>query len=181
MARKPREDVEDGLYHVFARGNAKQRVFLDDADRLIYLRLLAKVTNQMSWRCLAYGLMENHLHLLIETPLANLSQGMQRLQSRYARDFNDRHRRVGHVFQGRFGAVRVTSDEQLWTVAAYIARNPVAGGLCARAEDWRWGSYAATIGRLPPQPWLDASRLLSLLGTASGDPVARYIELTLET
>jgi putative transposase len=135
MARKPREDVEDGLYHVFARGNAKQRVFLDDADRLIYLRLLAKVTNQMSWRCLAYGLMENHLHLLIETPLANLSQGMQRLQSRYARDFNDRHRRVGHVFQGRFGAVRVTS----------------------------------------------ASRLLSLLGTASGDPVARYIELTLET
>jgi REP element-mobilizing transposase RayT len=181
MARKPREEVEGGIYHVYARGNAKQRIFLNEADRLIYLRMLAKESKRMRWFCLAYCLMETHLHLLLETPSTNLGLGMQRLQSRYARDFNDRHDRVGHVFQGRYGAVRVTSDEQLWWVAAYIARNPVVGGLCTRAEQWRWSSFAATIGHRRPQPWLSSGRLISMFAASTDNPVGRYIELTVET
>jgi len=181
MARMPRELVEDGIYHAYARGNAKQTIFLDDADYLIYLRMLGKVTNRMSWRCLAYCLMPNHLHLLLETPEANLSQGMHRLQSRYAREFNDRHKRVGHVFQGRYGASRVTTDGQLWMAATYLARNPVAAGLTVRPEEWRWSSYAATIGRRAAQEWLDRDRLIELLAATTDDPLGRYIEATLET
>lgn len=178
MPRKHREDVEGGLHHVFARGNGKQRIFLVDSDRLIYLRMLARVIDRMSWRCLAYCLMENHLHLLIETPLANLSAGMQRLHGRYAQDFNERHSRVGHVFQGRFGAVRVRSDEQLWAVAAYIARNPVAAGLCEFAEEWTWSSHAAMIGVRRAPKWLDIPRLESLLGGTTRDPISALAELT---
>src|SRR4051794_36879762 len=117
--------------------------------------------------------MENHVHLLIKTPEPNLGVGMQRFHGGYAQYLNGRHRRVGHVFQGRYGAVRVKSDEQLWTVAAYVATNPVRAGLCAAAEDWAWSSHADTVsGRAPD--WVDADGLLSYFGAAGGDPIARY-------
>jgi REP element-mobilizing transposase RayT len=125
MARKPREDVADGISHVFARGNDRRVIYRDDSDRQTYLRLLARAVTQFRWGVLAYCLMPNHVHLLIETPLANLGAGMRWLHGLYAREFNDRHGRSGHVFQGRYGSVRVKSDEQLWGVAAYIAMNPV--------------------------------------------------------
>ena len=120
------------------------------------------------WRCLAYCLMDNHVHLLIETPEANLGSGMQWLHGFYAQAYNERHGRVGHVFQGRYGAVRITSDEQLWTVAAYIANNPVEGGLCARPEDWPWSSHAAAILGRPSPDWLDVERLR----TMGSDPLS---------
>jgi putative transposase len=181
MPRKPREDIENGLHHVFAHGIAGQLIFVEDVDRHIYLRMLARVIKRMGWRCLGYCLMGTHLHLLIETPRANLSVGMQRLQSGYAQDFNERRRRLGHLFQGRFGAVRITSDEQLVTVAAYIARNPVEAGLCERAEDWRWSSHAATQGLVTPPPWLDVARLGALLEGWSPRPLPRLGQLVAQT
>lgn len=183
MARKPRENYEDGIYHVFARGNDRQEIFADDTDRLVYLRLLGSVTEAMNWTCLSYCLMRNHVHLLLGTPDANLSNGMQRLHGCYAQAFNARHDRVGHVFQGRYGAKLIATDAQLLATAAYIARNPVAAGLCRRPEDWRWGSYGATVEG-PGPSWLNVASLLEhfgldaaagarqlrLLATAGGDP-----------
>ena len=181
MPRKPREDFEGAMHHVFARGNQKQAIFLDVTDRFVYLRMLAAETRRRGWRCLAYCLMENHIHLLIETPNANLSSGMQRLNSRYAQYFNQRHHRVGHLFQGRFGAVRVSSDAQLWALVGYMARNPVEAGLCERAEDWPWSSYAATAGVRPAQPWLDTPRLISLLEGMTRDPLEGLADLVEQT
>ncbi|HEY8002561.1 MAG TPA: transposase [Solirubrobacterales bacterium] len=177
MPRKPRQNLEGGVYHVYARGNAQSLIFADDADRRIYLRLLGKVVVRQRWRCLAYCLMGNHVHLLLETPCANLSPGMQRLQGRYAQTFNSRHGRSGHVFQGRYGAVRITSDGQLCAAAAYIARNPVEATLCERPEQWRWSSYRAAIQGSPPT-WLDAHRLLSYFGTVDGAARRRYAQMS---
>ena len=177
MARELRENVENGIYHAVARGNRKQAVFLDDADRFIYLGLLGRAVRRMGWRCLGFCLMNNHLHLLIETPLGNLSGGMQWLQSRYAQGFNKRHGEVGHLFQGRYRAVRIMSDEQLWMAAAYVARNPVKAGLCRRAEDWRWSSHAALMGLVTPPAWLDVRRLTSLLEGGTTDPIGLFSEL----
>jgi REP-associated tyrosine transposase len=168
MPRPHREEVEGGVFHVFARGNGKQRIFLDDADRRIYLSALGSVTRRAGWHCLAFCLMNNHLHLLLQTPKANLARGMQRLQSLYAQSFNRRHHRRGHLFEGRYGAVRVKTDAQLWTVVRYLALNPVEAGLCDRPGDWSWSSYGATLGNTAP-PWLDAARLLSIFETAGGD------------
>ena len=123
--------------------------------------------------------MDNHLHLLVETPEANLGSGMQRLHSLYAQIHNERHGRCGHLFQDRFGSVRVLSDEQLWAVVAYVVKNPVKAGLCERPEQWRWSSHAATIGHAPCGP-LDTGRLMSFLGAAGGNPYRRYAELTCE-
>jgi putative transposase len=176
MPRKPREEVEGGVFHVFARGNDRQLVYRDDVDRRRYLAMLAVVVRRKCWRCLAYCLMENHVHLMLETPQANLAAGMRDLHGVYAQAFNARHRRVGHVFQGRYGAVRMRSDEQLWTAAAYVARNPVEAGLCAHADEWPWSSHRAVIGRAAPN-WLDTGRLLSFFEAAGGDPRERYLEL----
>ena len=131
------------------RGNAKQAVYLDDVDRWTYLRLLGLSIRKRRWRCLAYCLMDNHVHLLLETPHAGLAVGMQWLHGVYAQTFNERHGRVGHLFQGRYGSVRVTTDAQLWALLRYVGVNPVEAGLCASPSDWRWRSMAplCRIGR----------------------------------
>jgi putative transposase len=173
VPRKPREEVEGGVFHVFARGNDRRLIYRDDADRRMYLRMLRGTVRTCRWRLLAYCLMENHVHLLVETPEANLGDGMQRMHGLYAREFNGRHRRSGHVFQGRYGAVRIKTDEQLWMVAVYVAMNPVDAGLCSRPEDRPWSSHSAAVADKAPD-WIDVSRLLSHFGSAGGNPRRRY-------
>jgi len=177
MPRKPREEEPGAINHVYARGNDRRVIYLDDLDRQNYLRMLGRVVTRKRWRCLAYCLMENHVHLLLETPEANLGAGMGPFHSLYAQTFNERHGTSGHLFQGRYGATRVLTDEQLWTAAAYIARNPVAAGLCARPEEWAWSSHLAALGR-PSPDWLDTSRLLEFFGRTSAEGRRRYAALT---
>jgi putative transposase len=138
MGRKPRENLPGGIYHVFARGNNRGRIFADDLDRKTYLLILGDVCSRFSWERLGYCLMDNHMHLLLETPEGNLSEGMQRLQNRYAKRFNHRHEKVGHLFGSRFGAVRVKSDEQMIAVTSYVLMNPVEAGLCKEPDLWPW-------------------------------------------
>jgi REP element-mobilizing transposase RayT len=138
MPRKPRQECEGGVFHVYARGNAKSAIFLDDADRLAYLRLLARAVKHRRWALHAYCLMPNHVHLLLGTPQPNLGRGIQQLHGMYARDFNDRHGRSGHLFQGRYGAVLIQDDDQFEVVKAYIRLNPVSAGLCDAPDDWPW-------------------------------------------
>jgi putative transposase len=175
MPRSPRLDCECVLNHVFARGVDKRPVYLDETDRQNYLELLGKVVVQFQWLCLAFCLMQNHVHLLVLTPLGNLSEGVQRLHGQYAQTFNRRHDRRGHLFESRFGAVPVLSDRQLWTVAAYIANNPVEAGLCDRPEFWRWSSFGVALG-LPAPPWLATDELFARFAADGGDGRANYVE-----
>lgn len=176
MPRKPREEVEGGIFHVYARGNDRRLVFLDDVDRRRYLAMLGVVVGRTGWYCLAYCLMDNHVHLLIETPLRNLGVGIQRLHSHYAILFNRRHRTSGHLFQGRYGAVRAVTDAQLYTAAVYIACNPVEAGICDRPEAWEWSSHAVTLGA-HGEPWVADLRLLSYFAPYGGDARERYREM----
>src|SRR4051794_38783584 len=169
MARKPREEAEGAVHHVFNWGNNKQLLYRDDADRAGYLALLALVTVWTGWRCLAYCLMDNHMHLLVETPKANLGVGMQRLHGKYGREFNDRHARSGHLFDDRFKCKRVTDEHHFWTVVRYIAHNPVEAGLCGRPGEWAWSSHASALAGDAPR-WLDLPRLFEYFAGAGGDP-----------
>ncbi len=176
MARKLREEVVDGIHHVWARGNDRQAIYRDERDGLVYLAILAATVREMGWWLMMYCLMNNHLHLLVQTPDANLSVGMQRLHGRYGRKFNDRHGRVGHVFQGRFGNELILDDQQFWTVARYIARNPVEAGLCRMAHEWKWSSHRGVIDGTAPA-WVDRGRLLERFGTMGGEPERVYREV----
>src|SRR5688572_3895200 len=140
MARPIREVVAGGVYHAVARGNRGARIFRDDADYAEYLKLLAGVVRRFRWQVLAYCLMGNHVHLVVETPEPNLPAGMQWLHGKYGRYFNDRHDLFGHVFQGRYKAIRQATDEQLGHVLRYIALNPVEAGLCKHPREYRWSS-----------------------------------------
>jgi putative transposase len=164
MPRSPRAQVPNGIYHVTARGNRRQRIFLETDDHLHFLKLLGAIAHQRRWRCHGYCLMPNHYHLVVETPGADLSAGMQHLNGAYAKAFNERHGVDGHLFQGRFHAVLVESTWHLLEMARYLAINPVAGGLCVHPADWRWGSYAVVVGAAPPRSFVTVDDLLRLFG-----------------
>jgi putative transposase len=179
VPRKPRAEVEAGLFHVYARGNNKRLIFRDDHDRGTYLRILRSTVRHLRWRFLAYCLMDNHVHLLLETREANLGIGMGRLHGSYAQHFNSRHGTSGHLFQGRYGSARITTDEQLWTVAVYIAMNPVEAGLCRYPDDWPWSSHPMVLSESAPD-WIDIPHLLDYFAAAGGDGRRRYAELFLK-
>jgi REP element-mobilizing transposase RayT len=162
MPRAPRQEYEGGIYHVFARGVNRMRTFVDAEDYSRYLSLLAAVVDHHGWRCLAYCLMPNHVHLLIETPRPNLGTGIQWMHGLYAQLFNERHSRIGHLFQGRYRAELVRDAEYLTTVVPYIAMNPVAAVLCAQPADWPWSSHFLVSSGAVPE-WLAHERLLELL------------------
>ncbi len=117
MARPLRIEFAGALYHVTARGNAREDIYRDDADRQQFLRLLWTMANRHDWYCHAYCLMDNHYHLLVETNTPTLSKGMKLLNGTYTQYFNRQHRRVGHVFQGRFKAILVQKDAHLLELA----------------------------------------------------------------
>ncbi len=154
MPRPPRLNLAGATYHVMNRGNRKACVFEDDRDCRQFLNILIQVSNEFMVEVLAGSLMVNHFHLLVTTPLGNLSEFMQQLQGRFAQYYNRRHKRVGHLFGGRFKAPIIENDLHLLTAAAYIFMNPVRAGLVNRMEDWRWSTYAASAGLAPVPPYL---------------------------
>lgn len=142
MARPPRLQVAGGIYHVTSRGNRRQSIYYDDEDRRFFLALQKHVAARYWWCLHAHCLMGNHFHLLVETPIPNLSAGMQRLKSEYAAYFNGRHSFEGHLFQQRFGSRLIESEEYFSEALRYIALNPVRAGLCGHPSEWPWSSFS---------------------------------------
>jgi REP element-mobilizing transposase RayT len=137
-----------------SRGNARQAIFLDDRDRRHFLRCTAAALRRFRVRCHAYCLMPNHFHLILRVADAPLAGPMQQLESAYANRFNSRHRRIGHLFQGRYQALMIEDGGYFRRALRYVARNPVRAGLVADPAEWMWSSYRATADRRVPRRWL---------------------------
>lgn len=137
MARPLRVCVAGGVYHLIARGNARGDVYRDDADRSLFLETLAHTVARFDWICHAYCLMDNHYHLVVETPRANLPAGMRQLNGLYAQRFNRRHDRCGHVFQARYRSILIEKQEHLLTACRYVVLNPVRAGICTDPSQYR--------------------------------------------
>ena len=159
-----RLEFPDAIYHVTARGNARVAIFLDDKDRSLFLDVLAECVNRFGWLCHAYCLMDNHYHVLIETPDGNLSAGMRQLNGIYTQRFNRRHGHVGHVFQGRFKAILVERESYLLELCRYVVLNPVRAKMVQDPAPYAWSSYPAMVGSVPTPQWLHMDWLLSQLG-----------------
>ena len=164
MARPLRLEFPGALYHVTARGNARHAIVLDDQDRQRFLDVLARVVDRFHLLLHAYCLMDNHYHLLVETPEANLSKAMRQLNGVYTQAFNRRHRRVGHVLQGRFKAIVVDRDSYLLELCRYVVLNPVRAKSTRKPETYAWSSYRATAGLAATPPFLAVDWLLSQFG-----------------
>ncbi len=147
MPRAPRINFPDAVYHVTSRGNGRARIFLDDEDRLRFLRQLQDNLQTHAVMLYALVLMDNHFHLLLRTPRANLSQFMQRLNTSYALYARYKHRKPGHQFEARFKAKLVQEESYLLAVTRYIHLNPIKVGRCRRL------SKAERVRRLEAYPW----------------------------
>jgi REP element-mobilizing transposase RayT len=174
MARPLRIQFEGAVYHITSRGNAGQEVFLDDKDRAAFLEVLAEVVGRFGWICHAYCLMSNHYHLLVETPLPNLSKGMQLLNGVYTQRFNRYHKRFGHVLQGRYKAILVERESHLLELARYVVLNPVRARMVRSAKDWPWSSYRATSGQSQVPEFLHIDWILSNFDSRRDRAVSAY-------
>ena len=135
-----REESEWGIYHVTVRGVGRQLIFLSSADRMFFLKKMSEFKKETDVKILAYCLMDNHVHLLLDSEMVQISLFMQKLEESYIRFFNWKYDRVGTLFQGRFGSKPIVSERNLLCAIRYIHSNPQKAGMC-RAKDYTWSSY----------------------------------------
>lgn len=176
MARPIRLEFPGATYHVTTRGEGGEVVFHDDADRLQFLAVLSEVVARFGWICHAYCLMNNHYHLLIETPEGNLARGMRQLNGVYTQRFNRRHDCGGHVFQGRYKAILVERNGYLLELCRYVVLNPLRLRTVKNIERYRWSSYLATAGKVPAPAWLSTAWVLGQFGGSSKVAQRKYAE-----
>lgn len=144
MSYSKREQSEADLYHVYARGTGRRLIFEDDTDRIQYCRRMSRILDETKGGLYAWCLMGNHIHLVANMQIEVLSAFMKRLNGGYARYFNERHGRSGHLFESRFGSEPIKTDEQLMTAVRYVHRNPVKASMTVSC-DYRWSSYREYI------------------------------------
>ena len=173
MTRPLRLEFPGALYHVTSRGNRRNPIYRDDADRRAWLDVLGRVCERHHFIIHSFCQMTNHYHLLVETVEANLSQGMRRLNGVYTQHFNWRHSVVGHLFQGRYKAILVQKQSYLLELSRYIVLNPLRAKLVSSLDDWQWSSHYF-VGQEYSPSWLDRDRLLSRFGDGHTAAVSAY-------
>jgi putative transposase len=183
MARPLRVEFGGALYHLTGRGNARQRIFADEKDCAKFVQLLSESLQRYDVALHAYVLMGNHYHLIAQTRRANLGRWMHWLTTAYTVYFNRRHKRVGHLFQGRYKSVVVEAEGYLLSLSRYVHLNPVRGSLLGRGDplerrkrlrSWRWSSYRGYSGLAKPESWVEQERVLGEIGGAQKKRHLRY-------
>ena len=160
MARPLRIDIADGVYHVTSRGLERRRMVRDDADRERWVRLLDRVAARRQWRVYAWVLLDNHFHLFLRTPHADLSPGMHDLNAGYASGFNRRWRRHGPLFQGRFHGIVVQRDYHYWELSRYVHLSPLRARITSDPEEYAWGSCRLFFRSSAAPEWLAYEEVL---------------------
>lgn len=164
MGRQHRNDFVGAWHHLMNRGSDRQDIFSDELDHRQYLSVVGEAVECGQIEVHAHAEMTNHFHLLGRSPLGEISAAMHRIESDYARWYNQRHGRTGPLFTGRFTAVAVESEEQLLTVARYIHRNPLAKVSRDRLIAYPWSSYPVYLGQREAPDWLTTETLVQLGG-----------------
>jgi len=184
VARPLRIEFPGAVYHLTARGDRRESIFVDEEDRHELLGVVGQALSRFDAQMLAYCLMGNHYHFVLHTRRANLSLVMRQVNGVYTQTFNRRHSKVGHLFQGRFKAILVDRDAYLLEVCRYVELNPVRARIVTKPESWPRSSYRAHVGLAPAPDWLDVDGLHGyVLGRPAqtaedhGRAAARYADL----
>ena len=169
--RKQRLTFPGALYHIFYRGNNKASIFYTNNDRQNYLQILSETKKLFGLNIYAYVLMTNHIHLLIETPQANISAAMKYLNLTYSRYFNKTHNMSGHLFENRYKAKLVQKDKYLLALIRYIHLNPLKAGLCKSINTYLWSSH---IEYLKEAKIIDSELIFDMLSIDKKNALQRY-------
>ena len=179
MSRPLRLEFAGALYHITSRGNARNLTFLQEDDFELFLQILGDVCQRYNWIVHAYCLMSNHYHLLVETPDGNLSKGMRQLNGVFTQSMNRKHRRVGHLFQGRYKAILVDKGAYLLELCRYIVLNPVRAKMVNSPDEWLWSSWHCMLAKVTSPAWLSTDALLVQFANNRLDAIQCYIEFVM--
>jgi REP element-mobilizing transposase RayT len=174
-----RIEYPGALYHVTSRGNEKKDIFRSKKDREKFLSYLSSAWERHGAVFHAYCLMSNHFHLMVETPLGNLSRIMKHINGSYTTYFNVRHKRAGHLFQGRYKALLVQADTYAAELSRYIHLNPVRAKVVRSPEEYQWSSCRQYLEGTEA-PWLSTSLVLGYFGTEDEDRRRNYRDYLFE-
>lgn len=162
MPRPLRIEYNGAWYHVMNRGTNHQLIFHNDEHRKIFLSLLGELAQQFYIETHAYCLMDNHYHLMLRTPIANLGKAMRHLDGLYTQKFNRSENRDGPLFRGRYKAILVDAESYLLELNRYIHLNPLSINSSTSPYNYPWSSYQAYIGLQKKEPWLHTDLILNL-------------------
>jgi len=176
MARQLRVEFENAFYHITSRGNLRDKIFYNATDRERFLKILIRTKERYGFLLHAYALMDNHYHLLMETPKANLSQTMQNINTSYTVYVNRKYQRSGHLLQGRFKGIIVDKDRYLISLSRYIHLNPVRAKLVKGPADYPWTSYRAFIDQKVENSLVDTEETLSYFSEHRNKAIKAYRE-----
>lgn len=181
MARPARIEFEGAFYHVMNRGNRREDIFLDTRDREKFYEILGNIEKRYGIIVYVFVLMPNHYHILLETPHANLSRAIQRLNGDYALYFSRRHKRPGHLFQGRFKAMLIEKEAYLLELSRYIHLNPFRAGLTRNLKEYKWSSLPAYVRGKADFPFtLHWEWIVSRFGKKENIATGEYLEFVRE-
>ena len=176
MSRPLRILYAGAFYHVTARGNEKKTIFKNERDRERFLLYAEAAVQRYGAVIHAYCLMDNHYHLLIQTPLANLSEIMQYINGSYTTYINTKRQRVGHLFQGRYKAILIDADTYAQELSRYIHLNPIRVGMVDKPEDYPWSSYQYYSGKKKAPRWLTMDFILGYFDERIKVGQRKYVE-----
>ena len=176
MARQLRIEYPGAFYHITSRGNERKPVFKSQRDREKFLEYLESASERYEAVIHVYCLMDNHYHLLIETPAGNLSRIMQHINGAYTTYFNVKRQRSGHLFQGRYKSILVQADEYAKELSRYIHLNPVRAGMVEKPEEYEWSSYAYYAVKNKKPEWLYTDFILGYFGKKYSTAQRKYQE-----
>jgi len=174
MTRHLRIQYPGAYYHITSRGNERKNIFRDNRDREQFLAYLKSAHLRYGAAIHVFSLMSNHYHLLLETPKGNLSKIMLHVNGAYTNYFNIRHRRSGHLFQGRYKAIVIDADSYAGELSRYIHLNPVRAGLIDTPEKYKWSSYRFYLCKQHKPDWLSTDFILGHFEGVNSTPEQRY-------
>lgn len=174
MARALRIEFRGAYYHITTRGNERKNIFKTDKDREQFLSYLKSATERYGAVISVYCLMSSHYHLLLQTPMGNLSEIMRHINGAYTTYFNVKRQRSGHLFQGRYKAILIDMDEYAQELSRYIHLNPVRAGIVDRPEGYQWSSYLSYIRHKKQHEWLERDFILRLFGKGQSQSQRGY-------
>lgn len=174
MARPLRIEFQGAYYHITSRGNERHRIFNDSHDREQLLSYIGSANERFGAIVLCFCLMDNHYHLFLQTPSGNLSQIIHYINASYTGYFNRKHRRSGHLFQGRYKGILVEPDSYAMELSRYIHLNPVRVEIVKKAEDYLWSSYRYYLNVSRKPEWLDTDLILSYFSKVKSQRIQQY-------
>ncbi|MEQ8175465.1 MAG: transposase [Syntrophomonadaceae bacterium] len=180
MSRKPRSLSSTGIYHIMLRGNERKPVFADDQDKRKFIKIIDIKRCELNFSLYAYCLMDNHVHLLIDTKEHHISVIMRGVATRYATYYNWKHDRVGHVFQDRYKSEPVENERYLLAVVRYIHNNPVQAGLANTPEDYEWSSYLAYLSNSAHVPYINRHVVLRLFSDKEESAITQFMAFSMK-